>query len=275
MSRVKKRRFVGREIKYLLRKISMKCTRLISRLDIKGARLIKGVSFEGLRVVGDPYEAALSYYKGGIDEIFFLDAVASLYGRNNIAETISKVAAAARIPLSVGGGIRSVADAEEVFRIGADKVVVNTAAIRNPELITNIAHVFGSSSIVLSIEAKRTPQNGWEALTEYGRQRTDIDAVQWAKQGVDRGAGEVLVSSVDLDGTRRGFDIDLIRSIAPELPVPVIASGGMGNIDDLIDVVNEGRADAVAVSTVLHYGEMTVRGIKTLGTDRGLIFAEH
>lgn len=251
-------------------------TRLIARLDIKGSMLIKGVCFEGLRVIGDPYTAALKYYDAGVDEILFVDAVASLYGRNTLAETVSRVVEAARIPLTVGGGIKSLDDAEAVLRSGADRLAVNTAAIQNPELITDLARAFGSSCTVVSIQAQRSASgNAWEALAEYGRQRTGVEVVKWAAEAVDRGAGEILLSSVDQDGTQRGFDIKLVQEVASKLSVPVIASGGMGSVADLVSVVRDGKASAVAVASVLHHNIFQVREIKRLSQDHGIFFEAH
>ena len=229
--------------------------RLIARLDIKGDRLIKGVQFEGLRVIGDPWEYALRY-AAEADELLYIDTVATLYGRNQLESLIEKVSEKVFIPITVGGGIRSVDGAGQLFRCGADKVAINSAAIGQPRLITQCADRFGSQAICVSIEAKRGA-HGWEAYTDNGRERSGRDAVEWAKDAVQRGAGELLVTSIDRDGTCRGFDAALIAAIAPHVPVPVIASGGMGSVEHLLDVLEVGRADAVAMASCLHSGRVS------------------
>ncbi|MGY4503307.1 cyclase [Bradyrhizobium sp. GM24.11] len=206
--------------------------RIIPRLDIKGKNLIKGVQLEGLRVMGDPQEFALDYYRAGADELVYMDIVASLYGRNNLSDIIRRAADQVFIPITVGGGIRSVDDARHILRSGADKVAINTAAIARPELIGEVARHFGSQAMVLSIEAKQVAQGKWEAYTDNGRERTGLDVLQWARRGVEMGAGEILLTSVDREGTRKGFDIDLISQVSKLATVPVIASGGMGSIED-------------------------------------------
>ncbi len=227
--------------------------RLIARLDIKGPNLIKGIHLEGLRVMGDPNEFARRYYAEGVDELIYMDTVASLYNRNNLTEIVRKTAQDVFIPITVGGGIRSVEDAAAILRAGADKVAINTAAVRRPELISEIARRFGSQCMVLSIEAKRTGPDVWEVYTDNGREHTGLDALVWAKAGVKLGAGEILLTSVDQEGTKKGFDLPLVRRVSEGVPVPVIASGGMGNLQHLLDVVESGSADAVAVANVLHY----------------------
>ena len=236
----------------------MATTRLIPRLDIKGPNLIKGIHLEGLRVVGDPQVFARRYYDAGADELVYMDAVASLYGRNNLTDIVERTTRDLFIPLTVGGGVRSVEDVKSLLRAGADKVAINTAAIARPELITEIARRFGSQCMVLSIEAKRIGDQRWEAYTDNGRERTGLDAVGWAVRAVELGAGEVLVTSVDQEGTGHGFDIPLTRAISTSVPVPVIACGGMGSIEHFVDVVRDGRADAVSMASVLHYNRMTL-----------------
>lgn len=235
--------------------------RLIARLDIKGPNLIKGIHLEGLRVIGDPQEYARHYYETGADELIYMDIVASLYGRNNLIEVVKRAAQNIFIPMTVGGGVRSVDDANQLLRSGADKVAINTAAIGRPELITEISRRFGSQCMVLSIEAKRVGENKWEAYTNNGRERTGMDAVEWAKKGCELGAGEILLTSVDQEGTRKGFDIALVRAVAVAVPIPVIASGGMGTTDHFVDVVQEGKADAVAMADVLHYNRLSISQI--------------
>ena len=238
--------------------------RLIARLDIKGPNLIKGIHLEGLRVIGSPNEYAQRYYQQGADELIYLDIVASLYGRNNLSEIVTKAAENIFIPMTVGGGIRSVDDATALLRAGADKVAVNTAAIANPGLITDIARRFGSQCMVLSIEAKQVGPGRWEAYTDNGRERTGVDVVEWVRRGVALGAGEVLLTSVDREGTRKGFDVALVRAVTDAVSVPVIASGGMGTPEHLNDVVGMGHADAVAMADVLHYGRATIGEIRAV-----------
>lgn len=244
--------------------------RLIARLDIKGRNLIKGMHLEGLRVIGDPQAFAQRYYGEGIDELLYMDIVASLYGRNNLTEVVSWTAHHAFVPLTVGGGIRSIDDATEILRAGADKVAINTAATKRPELISEIAHRFGSQCMVLSIEAKRTDGGRWEAYTDNGRERTGRDVMEWAAEGARLGAGEILLTSVDREGTRKGFDLELLKAVAPAVPIPVIASGGMGETAHLVDAVRLGRADAVAMADVLHYGRMNVAQIRDAALRAGI-----
>lgn len=244
--------------------------RIIPRLDIKGPNLIKGVRLEGLRVMGDPQQFAIRYYEAGADELVFMDIVASLYGRNNLSDIIRRTADQVFIPITVGGGIRSVDDARHILRSGADKVAINTAAIARPQLITEVSRRFGSQAMVLSIEAKQISSGKWEAYTDNGRERTGLDVVAWATRGVELGAGEILVTSVDREGTRKGFEIDLIRQISDAVPVPVIASGGMGSIDDFIAAARNGCADAVSMADTLHYNRMTIEEIRSAALSAGL-----
>jgi cyclase len=236
--------------------------RLIARLDIKGPNLIKGVHLEGLRVIGEPGAHARTYYEQGIDELIYMDIVASLYGRNSLLDIVRRTSHDVFVPMTVGGGIRSVDDARELLRAGADKVAINTAAVRRPGLVNEMAHRFGSQCMVLSIEAKRIADGKWEAYTDNGRERTGLDVVSWAKQAVELGAGEILLTSVDQEGTRKGFDLPLVRAVAQSVPVPVIASGGMGGVNHLVEVVREGKADAVAMADVLHYQRLTIPAIR-------------
>lgn len=244
--------------------------RLIARLDIKGPNLIKGMHLEGLRVLGDPRHFANRYYEEGIDEIIYMDAVASLYGRNHLGGLVSHTADQVFVPITVGGGIRSLEDASDLLRAGADKVAVNTAAIRDPSLVDRIARRFGSQCFVLSVEAKQVASGEWEAYVEHGRERTGRNVVDWVREAVVRGAGEVLLTSVDREGTRRGFDIELTRAVASDVSVPVIASGGMGSLADLERVAKEGCADAVAMADALHYQRLTISAIKDAACAAGL-----
>ena len=244
--------------------------RLIPRLDIKGPNLIKGIHLEGLRVVGDPQEYARRYYEQGADELIYMDIVASLYGRNSLRDIISRTAQDIFIPLTVGGGIRSVDDVRELLRAGADKVAINTAAVKRPELITEVARMFGSQCMVLSIEAKRIGNCRWEVFTDNGRERTGLDVVTWAHKAVSLGVGEILLTSVDQEGTRKGFDVELINAVAGACPIPVIASGGMGSTDHLEDVCKRGLADAVAMADILHYRRMELPTIREDAQRRGV-----
>jgi len=236
--------------------------RLIPRLDIKGPNLIKGIHLEGLRVIGSPSEYAFRYYKQGADELIYMDCVASLYGRNHLADIIQKAAQNIFIPMTVGGGIRSVEDATKILRAGADKVAVNTAAVADPNLITAIARLFGSQCMVLSVEAKHIGFQQWEVYTDNGRERSGLDVIEWVRRAVSIGAGEILLTSVDKEGTRKGFDVDLVRAVTSKVSVPVIASGGMGKTADLIEVVKNCNVDAVAMAHVLHKNILTVKTIK-------------
>lgn len=248
--------------------------RLIARLDVKGPHLIKGVQLEGLRKVGDPRAFAQRYYREGIDELLYIDVVASLYGRNSLTDIVRRTAEEVFIPITVGGGIRSVEDARTLLRSGADKVAINTAAVGRPELIAELADRFGSQCVVASIQAKRR-DGGWEALTDNGRERTGLDAVAWAARLAELGAGEILLTSVDREGTRQGFDVELIASIAPAVPIPVIACGGMGQPRHLIEAVHIGHADAIAMAHVLHYREHELAAIRQAATAAGVAVGAH
>lgn len=248
----------------------MSNVRLIPRLDIKGPNLIKGIHLEGLRVVGDPQEFAIRYYQAGADELVYMDIVASLYGRNNLSDIIRRAADNVYIPITVGGGIRTVEDARHLLRSGADKVAINTAAIARPELISEVAHRFGSQAMVLSIEAKQIAPGKWEAYTDNGRERTGRDVIEWAQRGVELGAGEILLTSVDREGTRKGFDLDLIKAVSAAVSVPVIASGGMGSAEDMIAAATTGCADAVAMADILHYRRSTLQQLRQAALDANL-----
>ena len=249
--------------------------RLIARLDIKGPNLIKGIQLEGLRVIGDPQTHAQNYYAQGADELVYMDIVASLYGRNSLHDIVRRTAEDIFIPLTVGGGLRSVEDARQILRAGADKVAINTAAVQRPALITEIATVFGSQCMVLSIEAKRQAPGRWEAYTENGRERSGLDVIEWAQRGAALGAGELLVTSVDMEGTRKGFDCELVRAVSEAVTIPVIASGGMGKVEHLVDVVQQGHADAVAMADILHYGRAQIGNIKQRAEIAGVAVRHH
>lgn len=240
----------------------MRKLRIIPRLDIKGPNLIKGIHLEGLRVVGDPQEFASKYYLQGADELLYMDTVASLYGRNNILDIVRATAQNIFIPLTVSGGIRDVENAREALRAGADKLGVNTAAVNRPELITEIAEEFGNQCVVLSIEAKKQAEGKWEAYTDNGRERTGKDVIEWVQQAIELGAGEILLTSVDMEGTKKGFDIELVKQVCEVSSVPVIASGGMGSLDDLVKLLNETDVEAVAIAKVLHYDDCSLEEIR-------------
>jgi cyclase len=249
--------------------------RLIARLDIKGPNLIKGIHLEGLRVVGDPQVYAINYYEQGADELLYMDIVASLYGRNTLTEIVSKAAKNVFVPMTVGGGVRTVNDAKELLRAGADKVVINTAAVKCPELIRDMARRFGSQCVVLSIEAKQLAPGRWEAYTDNGRERTGIDVVTWAIRAAELGAGEILVTSVDQEGTRKGFDVALMRAVSSVVSVPVIASGGMGAVEHMLNVISDAHVDAIAVADMLHYGRVRVENLKSALTGAGIQTSRH
>ncbi len=248
----------------------MRNTRLIARLDIKGRNLIKGIHLEGLRVIGEPNEYALSYYEQGADELIYIDCVASLYGRNSLSNFVQNAAQNVFVPMTVGGGIRSIDDATHILRCGADKLAINTAAVATPSLITDIARKFGSQCMVLSIEAKRIGLDRWRAYTDNGREDTGLDVIDWVKRGVALGAGEVLLTSVDQEGTRKGFDISLVHAVTSQISVPVIASGGMGTPDHLVNVVKAGGADGVAMADILHYRRASIAEIRDKARNAGL-----
>ena len=220
--------------------------------------------------MGDPGEHALRYYLQGADELLYMDCVASLYGRNHLGDIVRSAAKDIFVPMTVGGGIRSVDDATQILRSGADKVAVNTAAVANPQLITDISRRFGSQCMVLSIEAKQVGKEHWEVYTDNGRERSGLDVIDWVKRAVALGAGEVLLTAVDREGTRKGFDINLVRAVTSVVSVPVIASGGMGKPEDLLAVVGEGGADAVAMADILHYKRADIGAIRALAQAAGL-----
>lgn len=248
----------------------MSRVRLIPRLDIKGPNLIKGIHLEGLRVLGDPQVFAQMYYEQGADELIYMDIVASLYGRNNLTDIVRRTTENVFIPLTIGGGLRTVEDVREILRAGADKVAINTAATKNPQLISEVAMKFGSQCMVLSIEAKRAAPGRWEAYVDNGREHTGLDVVEWAVRGVSLGAGEILLTSVDQEGTQRGFDLELIRQVSEAVSVPVIASGGMGSLEHFQDVVTKGKADAVAMAHVLHYKKTNLLELRESALKNGI-----
>lgn len=235
--------------------------RIIARLDIKNSNLIKSINLEGLKIIGDPNEYARKYYNEGADEILFMDCVATLYGRNNLSEIIKNSTKDIFVPISVGGGLRSLEDVRIMLNSGADKVVINTAAVSNPNFISKLANSIGSQSIIISIEAKRHNQ-GWEVYTSNGRDPTGKDVVDWAKQVEELGAGEILLTSIDQEGTRRGFDVDLNKAVTSVTSLPVICSGGFGKIEHAKKLKNECEIGAIALADALHYNRLTVIEIK-------------
>lgn len=245
--------------------------RLIARMDIKNDFLVKGIQLEGLRKMGDPHDFAVDYYAQGIDELLYMDIVASLYNRNNVSEIVRRATADVFIPITVGGGLRSVDDVRAILQMGADKVAINTAAIKDESIITQVAEAFGSQCMVLGIEAKkRRDAGGWEAYTDNGRNHSGKDVVEWARRGVALGAGEILLTMVDKEGMERGMDCALIDELYSAVNVPVIVSGGIGSAQDAADAANAG-ASAVAVASILHYKKTDVptlkKELRALGTE--------
>jgi len=234
----------------------MQNIRIIPRLDIKGPNLVKGIHLEGLRVLGNPEDFARYYYENGADELIYQDVVASLYERNSLHEIISRTAKDILIPLSVGGGLRTLEDIRLVLRAGADKVSLNTATIKNPTFISDAANKFGSSTIVVAIEAIKQTDGRYFAYVDNGREETGIEVIQWAKQIEELGAGELIITSVDREGTAEGFDIDLIKSISNVVNIPVIAHGGASTMSNIIDAVQVGNASAFAIASIFHYASM-------------------
>ena len=239
--------------------------RVIARLDIKGPNLIKGLQLEGLRVIGDPNKHAIKYYNQGADELLFIDCVASLYGRNNLIDIINHASKDIFIPVTVGGGIRKIEDAEKLFLNGADKIAINSAAVRKPSLINNLVKNFGSQAVVVSIQAKKIDENKWNAYLDNGRENSGKEIVDWLNEVSSRGAGEILITSVDNDGTKKGFDLKLYDKINKICNVPLIMSGGMGKPEDLLSLNNFSDCNAVAAGTILHYDLAKIHEIKEIG----------
>jgi imidazole glycerol-phosphate synthase subunit HisF len=240
----------------------MLAKRIIPCLDVTGGRVVKGVNFVGLRDAGDPVELAERYNSQGADELVFLDITASSDARETMADVVARTARRVFIPLTVGGGIRSVADARKILLSGADKVSVNTAAVRHPDLIRQLSEEFGAQAVVLAIDARRAGENHWHVYTKGGRVDEGIDTVEWAQRGEALGAGEILLTSMDTDGVQTGFDCELTRAVAAATNVPVIASGGAGKPADFVEVLSEGCADAALAASVFHYGKYTVDDLK-------------
>ncbi len=248
--------------------------RVIPCLDVKDGRVVKGVNFVDLRDAGDPVEAAIAYDAAGADELCFLDINATHENRGTMMDVVRRTAEACFMPLTVGGGVRTIDDIRELLRAGADKVSINSAAVARREFVKEGAEKFGEQCIVVAIDAKRVNRPGgsdrWEIFTHGGRKGTGIDAIEYAQEVVSLGAGEILLTSMDRDGTRQGFDLPLTRTIADSVPVPVIASGGVGNLDHLVDGIREGHATAVLAASIFHFGEFTIRQAKDHMVSRGL-----
>ena len=248
----------------------MLAKRIIPCLDVNAGRVVKGVNFVELRDAGDPVEVARRYDEQGADEITFLDITASSDQRDIILDVVSRVAEQVFIPLTVGGGVRSVEDVRRLLNAGADKVSMNTAAVQNPQLVADASAKVGAQCIVVAIDAKRSGPGHWEVFTHGGRKGTGLDAVEWARKVQRLGAGEILLTSMDRDGTKSGFDIDLTRAVSEAVDVPVIASGGVGSLQHLAEGVTRGKADAVLAASIFHYGEHTVREAKEYMRDQGI-----
>ncbi len=248
----------------------MKNIRIIPTLHVKGRNVVKPVQTEALHIVGNPKELAERYYSEGADELLYLDIVASLYERNLDFRFLKEVADSIFIPITVGGGIRSINDINNALRAGADKVAINTCALHHPDFISAAAKEFGSQCITVFIEAKKQPSGMYEAYTDGGREHSGIDAIEWAKRAIDLGVGELLISSVDYDGTRRGYDLGLIERIASYAPLPVIAHGGAGSMESVKEVILSGKADAVAASSVFHYRDFSIGELKHYLRDAGI-----
>lgn len=240
----------------------MQNIRIIPRLDIKGFNVIKGVHLECLRVVGDPEVLATKYYNDGADEIIYLDIVASLYGRRNLIDIVENVSKHIFVPLTAGGGIRSLEDISNLLRAGADKVAINSWLVMNPDFVDKAVKSFGSQCIVASIEAKKMPAGKWIAFYNNGREFSGKDAIEWARELVDRGVGEIIVTSIDQEGTRKGYDCELIAGISTIVNIPVIASGGAGGLQDIKKAIYQGKADAVAIASLFHYNELSIGEVK-------------
>jgi cyclase len=249
----------------------MLAKRIVPCLDVTGGRVVKGINFVSLRDAGDPVETGTQYSREGADELVFLDITASVEERRTMLDVVSRTAENVFIPLTVGGGIRSVEDIELLLKSGADKISVNTSAVENPQLIRDGANKFGSQCIVLAVDAKRC-ENGksWEVYTYGGREPTGMDAIEWVRRGVELGAGEILLTSMDADGTQDGYDIELTRTVAEAVPVPVIASGGAGTLEHLADVLTDGKADAALAASIFHYGTYSIQETKEFLRNKGV-----
>lgn len=247
----------------------MYAKRIIPCLDVKNGRVVKGVNFVNLTDAGDPVECARVYDKAGADELVFLDITASSDARETVVDMVRAVAQQVFIPFTVGGGIRTVEDFRRILNAGADKVAVNSAAIKRPELITEAAEVFGSQCVVCAIDAKRRENGGWDVYLNGGRVNTEIDALWWAKEAERLGAGEILLTSMDCDGTKAGYDIELTRKVSESVKIPVIASGGAGTMEHFLDAFRDGKADAVLAASLFHFKEIEIMNLKKYLADNG------
>ncbi len=243
--------------------------RIIPCLDVRDGVVVKGVCFKDLKRVGDPPSLAVEYQRQGADEIVFLDVKASISGAETLRSAVQKTAENLFIPLTVGGGIRTFSDVRLTLKAGADKTSINTAGVENPSLITRCAEAFGSQCVVVAIDAKRS-ESGWEVYTYSGTKPTGLDAIDWAKEVCERGAGEILLTSMDADGTKKGYDLELTRAVVRAVEVPVIASGGCGEIEDIVAVLTKGEADAALAASIFHYGEHTVADVKRVLESKGV-----
>lgn len=248
----------------------MYAKRIIPCLDVKNGRVVKGVNFVNLRDAGDPVECAIEYDKKGADELVLLDISATNEGRGTMIDIVSRVANSIFIPFTVGGGIRTTEDFKELLRAGADKISVNSAAVRNPDLINEAAYKFGSQCVVCAIDAKRREQGSWEVYLNGGRLPTGIDAVTWAQEAVSRGAGEILLTSMDCDGKKTGYDLELTRAVSERVGVPVIASGGAGALEHFYDALTVGKADAVLAASLFHFNEIPIETLKAYLSEKGV-----
>ncbi len=240
----------------------MNKTRIIARLDIKNDYVIKGIHLEGLRKIGNPNELAKKYYNEGVDEIIFMDAVAAYYDRNSLTEIINRACEDVFVPITVGGGIRKIEDIQIALNAGADKIAINTKAVKNPTFIKEASQVFGSQCIVSSIDAKKVNDKEWEVYYDNGRENTGKDVVDWAKEVEDLGAGEIMLTSIDQEGTKKGFDIELIKAVSQVTTIPVISSGGGGKKEDLANAIANSDIDAIAIASILHYNIESINDLK-------------
>ena len=248
----------------------MLAKRIIPCLDVTGGRVVKGVNFVGLRDAGDPVECAKAYELQGADELTFLDITASSDARETMVDIVRRCAEQVFMPLTVGGGIRTAADVRKMLNAGADKVSFNTAAISNPNILNECSDMFGSQCTVIAIDARRNGDGTWGVFTHGGRNPTNLDAIEWAIEATQRGAGEILLTSMDADGTKDGYDLELTRTVSEAVSVPVIASGGAGTLDHLVDAVSKGKADAVLAASIFHFGTFTIQEVKQFMHEKGI-----
>lgn len=240
----------------------MNKTRIIARVDVKNEHVIKGIHLEGLRKIGDPNELAKQYYKEGVDEIIFMDAVAAYYDRNSLTHIIERACKDVFVPITVGGGIRKIEDIQNALNSGADKTAINTKAVQDPNFIKEASEIFGSQCVVLSIDALKIGPDKWEVYVDNGREPTGLDVIEWAKKVKELGAGEIMLTSIDKEGTKKGFDIELNKKVSKAVTIPIISSGGAGNLSDVANVIDKSDIDAVALASLFHYKIETVKSLK-------------